>query len=216
MSIAGRRARDVGAERHRVAGRGGGGDRVSIRHACIACMQAVAADGAGLSLARGARLREPVFATDPRSDELEELQCTLGESPCIDALSADGAVLVTDRWSAGSARRWPTFAAAPVQGGVRAMFFDSGPDGCCRRPRRAESVPRPGPGPLTGGETGRRTRLWRRRPGARARPARRYQPGMDEYFDAEFAGGRAEVQRRYQVILMLCCVRSFSECRAYR
>ncbi len=152
MSIAGRRARDVGAERHRVAGRGGGGDRVSIRHACIACMQAVAADGAGLSLARGARLREPVFATDPRSDELEELQCTLGESPCIDALSADGAVLVTDLWSAGSARRWPTFAAAPVQGGVRAMFFDSGPDGCCRRPRRAESVPRPGPGPLTGGE----------------------------------------------------------------
>jgi hypothetical protein len=73
-------------------------------------------------MARGPELREPVVATDPRSEELEELQFTFGEGPCVDAAAGGGPVLVGDLSSADSRRRWPMFAPAAVERGVRGMF----------------------------------------------------------------------------------------------
>jgi hypothetical protein len=75
--------------------------------------------GAGLSMTRGADLREPVFATEPISQELDELQFTLGEGPCVDAVGQDEAVLVADLLTAGSRHRWPIFAPTAVERGVR-------------------------------------------------------------------------------------------------
>ncbi len=94
----------------------------SVRHACIACAQAVTAIGAGLSMTRDGGLREPVFATDSRSDELQELQFTLGEGPYMEVLSGGGPVLAADLSSTDTARRWPIFAPAAVERGVRAVF----------------------------------------------------------------------------------------------
>jgi hypothetical protein len=94
----------------------------SIRHACIACAQAVEAAGAGLSLIGGPGLREPVFATDRRSEELEEVQYTLGQGPYVDAAGLDGPVLVADLSAADSQRRWPMFAPAAADRGIRGMF----------------------------------------------------------------------------------------------
>jgi hypothetical protein len=91
----------------------------SVRHACIAC--AVAAVGR-LVAGRDGGPREPVFVTDPCTDELQELQFMLGEGPCMDALSGGRAVLAADLSSAGSQRRWPAFAPAAMQRGVRAVF----------------------------------------------------------------------------------------------
>lgn len=71
---------------------------------------------------RGDGLREPVFATDPRSDELGELQFTLGEGPCLDALNGDQTVLVADLASVSSGQRWPAFAPAAMARGVRGLF----------------------------------------------------------------------------------------------
>ncbi|WP_344838626.1 GAF and ANTAR domain-containing protein [Actinocorallia longicatena] len=95
---------------------------MSVEHACLACAQAVDAAGAGLSMRHGAGLREPVYATDARSAEVADLQFTLGEGPCMDALAGDGPVLVQDLESADSRRRWPAFAPAAVVLGVRGVF----------------------------------------------------------------------------------------------
>jgi hypothetical protein len=85
-------------------------------------MTAVAAEGAGVSMARDGGLREPLFATDPASDELQELQFTLGQGPCMEAMSGQGAVLVADVSRVDSQRRWPLFAPAAADQGVRGMF----------------------------------------------------------------------------------------------
>ena len=98
------------------------GEPVSIAHACVAAARAAGAFGAGLSMARTGTLREPVYATDPRSERLGELQSALGEGPCMDAVSADEAVLVGDVATAESGRRWPSFAPAAAALGVRGMF----------------------------------------------------------------------------------------------
>jgi hypothetical protein len=97
------------------------GEPVSIRHACIACVRAVGAVGAGLSMTRGPDLHEPMFATEPISRELDELQFTLGEGPGVDAMRQDEVMLAADLTSAGSRRRWPMFAPAADERGVASM-----------------------------------------------------------------------------------------------
>jgi hypothetical protein len=82
----------------------------------------VDAAGAGLSMTRGPGLREPVFATGPVSQDLEELQFTLGEGPCMEAATEDEPVLVADLAAADSRRRWPMFAPAAAERGIRGMF----------------------------------------------------------------------------------------------
>jgi hypothetical protein len=62
-----------------------------------------------------------VFATAPRIEELEELQFTLGQGPGVDAARGDGPVLVVDLSDADSRRRWPMFAPAAVEHGIRGM-----------------------------------------------------------------------------------------------
>ncbi|GAB3974090.1 GAF domain-containing protein [Actinoallomurus acanthiterrae] len=100
----------------------GEGARVSVRHACIACSRAIMAAGAGLSMTRDGRLYEPVYATDPLSQELEELQFTLGEGPCMDANAGDRPVLVPNVAAAWAVRRWPMFAPAAAERGIVAIF----------------------------------------------------------------------------------------------
>jgi len=95
---------------------------VAVRHVCMACAQAVDAVGASVSLARGAEVSEPAFASGVGGDDLAELQFTLGEGPCVDALRGPGPVLVADLASASSERRWPMFAPAATGRGARAVF----------------------------------------------------------------------------------------------
>jgi hypothetical protein len=71
---------------------------------------------------RSGDLREPVYATGPKSQDLEELQFTLGEGPGVDALEAGGPVLAADLAAARAARRWPAFAPAAAQCGARAIY----------------------------------------------------------------------------------------------
>src|SRR3954465_1026322 len=67
----------------------------SVRHAVLACVQLLAAAGAGLSILRDGGLREPVLATGPGVEELEELQFTLGQGPCTEVVAGGGPVLVS-------------------------------------------------------------------------------------------------------------------------
>ncbi|HEU5158433.1 MAG TPA: GAF and ANTAR domain-containing protein [Streptosporangiaceae bacterium] len=88
----------------------------------MACVRTVGAVGAGLSLARGPDVREPVFATGRLSRELEELQYSLGEGPCVDAVQHDEAVLVADISAPDSRHRWPMFAPAAAELNVRGIL----------------------------------------------------------------------------------------------
>jgi ANTAR domain/GAF domain len=98
------------------------GERVSVSHACIACSRAMRAQGTGLTMLRSGEQREPVYATGPNSQDLEELQFTLGEGPGVEALRTGRPVLAPDLGSALAEHRWPAFAPAAVQRGARAIF----------------------------------------------------------------------------------------------
>ena len=60
-------------------------------------------------------------ASDPASQHLEELQFTLGEGPCMDAIATNSPVLVADV-SDGATSRWPMYASAVHEQGVRSVF----------------------------------------------------------------------------------------------
>lgn len=60
-------------------------------------------------------------ASDPASERIEELQFTLGEGPCIDAFADRKPVLTADLADTAT-YRWPVYAPAVQDGGVRAVF----------------------------------------------------------------------------------------------
>lgn len=98
------------------------GSTLSMRHAITACADALTAAGAGLSVSRDGAPREPVLASAPAVEELEELQFTLGQGPGIDAVAGHGPVLVADLAAPEARHRWPLFAASAAEHGVRGMF----------------------------------------------------------------------------------------------
>ena len=97
------------------------GTAVGVRHAVTACAEAIGA-GAVLSMSASLGSHEPVFATDPRSDELEDLQSTLGQGPSAEVIDGFGPVLEGELASAQALARWPEFSPAAVARGVAAVF----------------------------------------------------------------------------------------------
>ncbi|HTS95513.1 MAG TPA: ANTAR domain-containing protein [Streptosporangiaceae bacterium] len=97
------------------------GTTVGVRHAVTACGEAIGA-GAVLSMSGSDGSHEPVFATDPRSDELEDLQATLGQGPSAEVIDGLGPVLEGELASSQALARWPEFSPAAVARGVAAVF----------------------------------------------------------------------------------------------
>jgi hypothetical protein len=89
---------------------------------CAECLSAVSISGVGATLMTVDGPTGVVLAaTDERARQLEELQFTLGEGPCVEASDGGRPVLEPDLVAAGSPR-WPRFGAAVVAAGVRAVF----------------------------------------------------------------------------------------------
>lgn len=80
--------------------------------------------GAGISMVTKAGNRGVVCATDDVSARIEDLQFTLGEGPCVDAVHNGAPVLVDDLDTPGdiAVDRWPTFMQAATADGVRALY----------------------------------------------------------------------------------------------
>jgi GAF domain/ANTAR domain len=80
--------------------------------------------GAGISVVTTAGNRGVVCATDHVSARIEDLQFTLGEGPCVDAVDMGAPVLVPDLAKPEdlSVDRWPAFMKAATAAGVRAVF----------------------------------------------------------------------------------------------
>jgi transcriptional regulator with GAF, ATPase, and Fis domain len=93
-----------------------------LHRLCSALTRTLPATGVGVSLLtedhNGGGI---VAASDARSRALEELQFTAGEGPCIDAYTSGRPVLVPDLDHHGT-HRWPGYAAAAREHGVRAVF----------------------------------------------------------------------------------------------
>ena len=88
---------------------------------CTVCAEVTDVDGAGIMLLAGDRPQGSVCTSDDVSTQIEELQYTLGEGPCIDAhrqhvpvIEPDLADPVTTRWTA--------FSPAALAAGARAVF----------------------------------------------------------------------------------------------
>jgi hypothetical protein len=91
--------------------------------ACHLCVQVARVSGAGISLVTPTGNRGIVCATDPIAARLEDLQLTLGEGPCVDAMVTGDPVLVADVDDAGLVvERWPGFLEEAGAAGVRALF----------------------------------------------------------------------------------------------
>jgi hypothetical protein len=95
---------------------------VAVHHVCLACAAAVKASGVSLYLMSDLGLCEPLYVTNPVSEQVAELQVTLGEGPSTEALGEDHPVLVPALGSDSSMLRWPVFAPAAFAAGVLAAF----------------------------------------------------------------------------------------------
>ncbi len=98
-------------------------DRTLAERICRACVDELDIDGAAISVHTATTLRQTLYASDPTSDLLEELQFTLGEGACMDAARTGRPVLVPDMNEVTDSARWPVYAQAVAeQAGVGAVF----------------------------------------------------------------------------------------------
>jgi hypothetical protein len=97
---------------------------------CDSVVDQTGADGAALAIpTTSPQMRELVYATDTIARQLDELQYTLGEGPCLDAYLNDSPQFHPELTSVQQTSRWPTFAAGATQLGVHALFAFPIPDG---------------------------------------------------------------------------------------
>ena len=98
------------------------GQRPSVADVCAVAVSSAQLSGSWVVAARGGDPDFVMCVTDPVSEQLAELQLTLGEGPCHDVLASAGPVLAGDLGDAESARRWPAFTPAACQLGAGAIF----------------------------------------------------------------------------------------------
>ena len=99
----------------------GHGAPVTVEHVGAAVVSAAAVDGVAVTVVLAATPQETIYASDRVASQLEELTLTLGQGPGVDAF-AGGPLLVADLSAAERLARWPAFAPAALQAGVRAVF----------------------------------------------------------------------------------------------
>ncbi len=98
------------------------GGPVSLAQVCAAAVATVGVEGAGLTVVVTPTVRETLSATDAVAADLEELQLTLGQGPCLDTFTNGGPVLADDLRSSEFFARWPLFAPAALDAGALAVF----------------------------------------------------------------------------------------------
>lgn len=88
---------------------------------CTACVDLLGIDGAAMSMVYDGASRGTFGSSSETSRRLDEYQFTFGEGPCLDAVAARAVVLVPDLDSPHE-QRWPVFAGAVLDDGIRGVF----------------------------------------------------------------------------------------------
>jgi hypothetical protein len=86
-----------------------------------ACTRSLPVSGVGLALMTDEGPAGTIAATDGVAIELEYLQFTLGEGPCVDA-SRTGRPVLQPNLARTAPSRWPAFAGGALEAGIRAVF----------------------------------------------------------------------------------------------
>lgn len=90
---------------------------------CNTVARLTGVDGAAVAvLTSSGTVRELVHATDALAQQIDELQFTLGEGPCLDAFGQNCEIVCDTLDDPAYAQRWPVFTAEVVQLGVAALF----------------------------------------------------------------------------------------------
>jgi hypothetical protein len=91
---------------------------------CRLCIEMLGVSGAGISMVTPAGTRSVVFSSDDTSARIEDLQFTVGEGPCVDAVTFGRPVLVGDLANPDDVlvERWPQFMEGARLADVRAVF----------------------------------------------------------------------------------------------
>jgi hypothetical protein len=97
------------------------GTAQTLDRLCRAAVKDLPASGVAITLLSHSGVTGMAAASDAVSERVEELQLTTGEGPCLDAFSTRRPVLADDLPVAGAAR-WPGYAPAAAEQGVRAVF----------------------------------------------------------------------------------------------
>lgn len=92
-----------------------------IDRVCIAAVVLLSLSGAGLSLMVDGQLRGSAGVSEPGIAAVQELQLELGEGPCVDSWSR-GEPVLEPNLAEPTVVRWPSFAQAAIEAGVRAVF----------------------------------------------------------------------------------------------
>lgn len=95
-----------------------------IRLLCLACVDLLDVNGAGVSVMTDADGGGMVAASGDLAAHVEEWQFSLGEGPCKDAYRGGRPIMVADIAADGSGdvARWPVFAGLIRQAGIQAIF----------------------------------------------------------------------------------------------
>ncbi|AQT78689.1 antitermination regulator [Mycolicibacterium litorale] len=86
---------------------------------CAACLTLLAVDAAAISLVFDGASSGTLGASDPAARVYDELQFTLGEGPCLDAVTHRIPMLVVDL---SAELRWPAYGPAMLAHGIRAVY----------------------------------------------------------------------------------------------
>jgi len=86
-----------------------------------ACVELLPVAGSAITLMTGTDAQEPVYASDAVVSQLDALQFSLGEGPCVEAFAERRPVLITDLAEVADGR-WPMFAHAARDTPVRGLF----------------------------------------------------------------------------------------------
>jgi hypothetical protein len=91
---------------------------------CQLCVQMLGITGAGISMVTAEGHRGVICATDGVAVRIEDLQFTLGEGACVDAVQVGAPVMVADLNEPGDiiVERWPAFMEGATAAGARAVF----------------------------------------------------------------------------------------------
>ncbi len=92
-----------------------------MQRLCRAATRDLVASGVGVNVMSSSGAISVLAASSPQSEVVEQLQFTLGEGPCMDAYASGRPVLTPDL-ATGGLQRWPGYAAAAQDHGVRSVF----------------------------------------------------------------------------------------------
>jgi hypothetical protein len=88
---------------------------------CRACVDLLAVDGAAISLIHAGATRGTFGSSGELSRTVDEFQFTFGEGPGLDSV-AQGVPILVDDFQDPAEARWPAFAGAVLEAGIRAVY----------------------------------------------------------------------------------------------